>query len=104
MKVSGYTPLLNSARGLKKYLPHPLKWAGLRKSNKQTGMATLYKLLILSGLPYAVNLVIGVFHRLNTVLAACLAPMNGTLLRLKSLILSSLNTFLGSSKNSFLLV
>jgi hypothetical protein len=104
VNVCGNTHSFDAREVYKKVLRHPLKWVALRKSIKQTDMATLYKLLNYNGLPYAVKRLNGVFHRLNTMLVACLAPMNAGLGLSKGLILSSLNIFLGSSKNSFLLV
>jgi hypothetical protein len=104
MSEGDYTHSFDTREVYKKMVAHLSKGVGLQKSNKQTDMATLYKLLNYNGLAYAVKRVKGVFHRLNTLLAACLAPMNVVLSGFKSLVLSSLNIFLGSSKNSFLLV
>jgi hypothetical protein len=63
-----------------------------------------YNLLINSGLAYVVKYVKGVFHMLNSFQSAGAAPILILSGLSMCLILSSLNVFLDSSKNSFLLV
>jgi hypothetical protein len=104
MNEAGNTHSFDTREVYKKMDAHPLKGVALRKTKQTDMIEPIFNELNFNGLAYLVKYVKGVFHRLNTMLVACLAPMNGTLLGFKSLVLSSLNNFLGSSKNSFLLV